>query len=191
LREHNLEILRAVQDILQTTGEQPKDLSGNPILLDSGVWLRNQIKSHFKDADLKYIDPSYLIRSIPTTSGDRIYCKVPPSPPPPGPAPSLYKYNVREANDCQARDLRSEIQIPPASLQLWASWVPGEELRRRIRYSGILTAKSGCKRMGILFIYACICTQVNEVVGISYALFINRGRGGKKIHRLQILSIMG
>jgi hypothetical protein len=28
------------------------------------------------DADIKYIDPSYIIRSIPTTSNDRIYCKV-------------------------------------------------------------------------------------------------------------------
>ena len=63
------------QDIL-ASGEQQTDLSGNPILVDSGVWLKGKIKSHFKDADIKYIDPSYLIRSIPTTSGDRIYCKV-------------------------------------------------------------------------------------------------------------------
>ena len=66
-----------LQDIL-ATGETQRDLSGNPILVDSGIWLRNQIKNHFKDADIKYIDPSYLIRSIPTTSGDRIYCKVKP-----------------------------------------------------------------------------------------------------------------
>ena len=66
------------QDIL-ATGETQRDLSGNPILIDSGVWLKTQIKKHFKDADIKYIDPSYLIRSIPTTSGDRIYCKARPS----------------------------------------------------------------------------------------------------------------
>jgi len=66
----------AGQEILQKDGEQQRDASGNPILVDSGVWLRNQIKSHFKDCDMKYIDPSYLIRSIPTTSGDRIYCKI-------------------------------------------------------------------------------------------------------------------
>jgi 6-phosphofructokinase len=28
------------------------------------------------ESDVKYIDPSYIIRSIPTTSNDRIYCKV-------------------------------------------------------------------------------------------------------------------
>lgn len=57
-------------------GEVKRDLSGNPILQDSGIWLRDSIKAAFKDADIKYIDPSYLIRSIPTISGDRIYCKV-------------------------------------------------------------------------------------------------------------------
>ncbi len=29
-----------------------------------------------QDADLKYIDPSYMIRSVQTTTGDRILCKV-------------------------------------------------------------------------------------------------------------------
>ncbi|KAK9794015.1 hypothetical protein WJX73_001029 [Symbiochloris irregularis] len=55
---------------------QEVDRSGNPILKDSGVWLRNELKSAIPDTDMKYIDPSYLIRSIPTISGDRIYCKV-------------------------------------------------------------------------------------------------------------------
>ena len=64
-----------VQNLLGTS-EQQTDLSGNPILRDAGVWLRNELKAGIKGADLKYIDPSYLIRSIPTTSGDRIYCKV-------------------------------------------------------------------------------------------------------------------
>ena len=27
-------------------------------------------------ADVKYIDPSYMIRSVPCISGDRIYCKI-------------------------------------------------------------------------------------------------------------------
>lgn len=57
-------------------GENLTDASGNPILQDVGVWLKGQIKKQFKEADIKYIDPSYLIRSIPTTSNDRIYCKV-------------------------------------------------------------------------------------------------------------------
>ncbi|GAB4815012.1 hypothetical protein N2152v2_002058 [Parachlorella kessleri] len=65
----------AGQDIL-STGEHRTDASGNPILKDVGPWLRSEMKAHFKEADVKYIDPSYLIRSIPTTSGDRIYCKI-------------------------------------------------------------------------------------------------------------------
>ena len=39
------------------------------------MWLRNEIKKHCKEADVKYIDPSYMIRSVPTISADRIYCK--------------------------------------------------------------------------------------------------------------------
>lgn len=65
---------RCVQDILAE--DVQTDLSGNPILKDVGVWLKAEIKKRFRDADVKYIDPSYLIRSIPTTSGDRIYCKI-------------------------------------------------------------------------------------------------------------------
>lgn len=63
------------QDIL-AQGETNTDASGNPILKDVGSWLRNEMKAYFKDADIKYIDPSYMIRSVPTNSGDRIYCKV-------------------------------------------------------------------------------------------------------------------
>ena len=64
-----------LQDIL-AAGEHDTDLSGNPILKDVGPWMRCELKSHFKDADIKYIDPSYMIRSTPTISADRIYCKV-------------------------------------------------------------------------------------------------------------------
>ncbi|KAK9805515.1 hypothetical protein WJX72_002635 [[Myrmecia] bisecta] len=66
----------AGQDILGSGDDLQHDPSGNPILKDAGTWLKGQMKAHFKDSDIKYIDPSYLIRSIPTTSGDRIYCKV-------------------------------------------------------------------------------------------------------------------
>ncbi|CAK0755833.1 hypothetical protein CVIRNUC_002405 [Coccomyxa viridis] len=65
----------AGQDIL-AAGTQDTDLSGNPILKDVGLWMRTELKSHFKDADIKYIDPSYMIRSTPTISADRIYCKI-------------------------------------------------------------------------------------------------------------------
>lgn len=29
-----------------------------------------------QNADVKYIDPSYIIRTVPTISNDRIYCKI-------------------------------------------------------------------------------------------------------------------
>ena len=52
------------------------DKSGNPILADVGPWLRDQLKSGIRGADVKYIDPSYIIRSVPCISNDRIYCKI-------------------------------------------------------------------------------------------------------------------
>ncbi|KAI8467582.1 MAG: phosphofructokinase family protein [Monoraphidium minutum] len=72
----------AGQDLFNKEGGGGTDASGNAILKarpggDIGVCLRDAFKARFKDqADIKYIDPSYLIRSIPTTSNDRIYCKV-------------------------------------------------------------------------------------------------------------------
>jgi len=56
-----------------------KDDSGNPKLGDIGVFLKNEIKKYFKNntdfyVNLKYIDPSYLIRSVPANAHDAIYC---------------------------------------------------------------------------------------------------------------------
>jgi 6-phosphofructokinase 1 len=61
------------------TGEkQELDPSGNVRLGDIGPFLADRIKEHFKsigiEVNLKYIDPSYLIRSRPANSSDRIYC---------------------------------------------------------------------------------------------------------------------
>ena len=61
------------------TGEkQELDPSGNVRLGDIGPFLADRIKEHFKsigiEINLKYIDPSYLIRSRPANSSDRIYC---------------------------------------------------------------------------------------------------------------------
>jgi 6-phosphofructokinase 1 len=44
-------------------------------LADVGAWLRSAIKHSLADVDVKYIDPSYLIRSVPSASNDRIYCR--------------------------------------------------------------------------------------------------------------------
>ncbi|CAG9461691.1 unnamed protein product [Pedinophyceae sp. YPF-701] len=66
----------AGQDILADEA-QGTDPSGNPILEDVGAWLSQKIKDKFaKNVDVKYIDPTYMIRAIPTTANDRIYCTV-------------------------------------------------------------------------------------------------------------------
>lgn len=53
------------------------DPSGNKKLGDIGVYLKDRIQGHFHQAglelNLKYIDPSYLIRSVPATPNDRVY----------------------------------------------------------------------------------------------------------------------
>ncbi len=57
--------------------ELGRDASGNLRLGDIGIFLRDRIKEQFAgkgmEINLKYIDPSYLIRSVPANSGDRIY----------------------------------------------------------------------------------------------------------------------
>ncbi|CAI5496287.1 unnamed protein product [Closterium sp. Naga37s-1] len=55
-----------------------RDASGNAKLMDVGLWMSAQIKSHFarqrKEIQLKYIDPTYMIRAIPANASDNIYC---------------------------------------------------------------------------------------------------------------------
>ena len=65
----------AGQELLQADGHLGTDASGNPILKDVGPWLRESMKK-VCDVPVRYIDPSYMIRSVPTITGDRIYCKV-------------------------------------------------------------------------------------------------------------------
>jgi len=54
------------------------DASGNVRLGDIGVVLKNRIVDHFKrkgtELTLKYIDPSYHIRSVPALPTDSVYC---------------------------------------------------------------------------------------------------------------------
>ncbi len=54
------------------------DASGNKKLSDIGIFLKEKINSHFKtkgiDINLKYIDPSYIIRGAPANPHDSIYC---------------------------------------------------------------------------------------------------------------------
>ncbi|HDP90313.1 MAG TPA: ATP-dependent 6-phosphofructokinase [Thioalkalivibrio sp.] len=55
-----------------------RDASGNQALGDIGTLLRDRIKTHFTElgqpAVLKYIDPSYLVRSTPANPTDQIFC---------------------------------------------------------------------------------------------------------------------
>ncbi|MBB5352389.1 6-phosphofructokinase 1 [Haloferula luteola] len=54
------------------------DASGNKLHEDIGVFLRDRINGYFKSQDkevtLKYIDPSYTIRSVPAAPEDRVFC---------------------------------------------------------------------------------------------------------------------
>ncbi len=66
----------AGQDLFDaTTG---RDASGNVKLQNIGRFLSDRIKAHFKELgweiNLKYIDPSYIIRAAPANSKDAIFC---------------------------------------------------------------------------------------------------------------------
>jgi 6-phosphofructokinase 1 len=67
----------AGQDLMQTDASA-KDASGNAKFGDIGPWMKDRIQAHFKalklDATVKYIDPSYIIRSVPASPQDAIFC---------------------------------------------------------------------------------------------------------------------
>jgi 6-phosphofructokinase 1 len=49
------------------------------VLGDIGIFLKTEIKKFFKEQtdlyiNVKYIDPSYLVRSVPANAHDSIYC---------------------------------------------------------------------------------------------------------------------
>jgi len=66
----------AGQDLFNTAAA--KDASGNVLKHDIGHFLVDKIAEHFKKIgkviNIKYIDPSYIIRSIPANSSDAIFC---------------------------------------------------------------------------------------------------------------------
>ncbi|MDR1031208.1 MAG: ATP-dependent 6-phosphofructokinase [Treponema sp.] len=67
----------AMQD--QLVKEVKTDAGGNLKMADVGTYLRDRIQSYFDEKkmeiNLKYIDPSYIIRSAPAEPGDSIYCE--------------------------------------------------------------------------------------------------------------------
>jgi len=62
----------------EQTGNLATDASGNPVLADVCGVLQDRIKEHFKEQNmpitLKFIDPSYIIRSVQANSNDCVYC---------------------------------------------------------------------------------------------------------------------
>jgi 6-phosphofructokinase 1 len=59
-------------------GPPSTDASGNAKLADIGVVLKDKIVEYFKrrrtEITLKYMDPSYHIRSVPASPADSVYC---------------------------------------------------------------------------------------------------------------------
>ncbi|KAG7541050.1 Phosphofructokinase domain [Arabidopsis thaliana x Arabidopsis arenosa] len=70
----------AGQDLLAESMEESttlKDASGNKLLQDIGLWISQRIKDHFAKKmtlTLKYIDPTYMIRAIPSNASDNVCC---------------------------------------------------------------------------------------------------------------------
>jgi 6-phosphofructokinase 1 len=66
----------AGQDLMARSDD--RDASGNVKYGDIGIFLRDAIARHFRESSipisLKYIDPSYAIRSVPATAHDSAFC---------------------------------------------------------------------------------------------------------------------
>jgi 6-phosphofructokinase 1 len=68
----------AGQELLDDPAGAERDASGNVRLKDVGIFLRDEIRDHFRQReipiDVKYIDPSYIIRSLPASPLDSGFC---------------------------------------------------------------------------------------------------------------------
>jgi len=68
----------AGQSLMAETGQ--KDSSGNIRFEDIGLFLKDRVKTFFKEGgmkvELKYIDPSYTIGSLPANSRDSAFCLI-------------------------------------------------------------------------------------------------------------------
>lgn len=69
----------AGQNLFNNTSVE-KDASGNIKYKDIGLFLKEKIKAHFKITNfpysLKYIDPSYIIRSAAANANDSLFCNL-------------------------------------------------------------------------------------------------------------------
>lgn len=67
----------AGQDLLAASNAT--DASGNKRLSDIGPFLKEKISAYFQakgmEVNIKYIDPSYIVRSSPANASDAVYCE--------------------------------------------------------------------------------------------------------------------
>jgi 6-phosphofructokinase 1 len=79
-RKHHAVIVVAegVGRTLTEKSAPTKDASGNVVRDDIGLLLKQKIAEHFRNVNkplsLKYIDPGYMIRSLPADSNDSAFC---------------------------------------------------------------------------------------------------------------------
>ena len=80
LNRHHVVILIAEgagQDLIPDTSDV--DASGNKVFGDIGIFLKDKIAEFFKskniEVNIRYIDPSYIIRGTPANANDAIYCQ--------------------------------------------------------------------------------------------------------------------
>ncbi|SDE48765.1 6-phosphofructokinase [Pricia antarctica] len=68
----------AGQNLFETGTEEVHDASGNIKHQDIGLFLKHRIKQYFDTIEtkttIKYIDPSYIIRSAPANANDSLFC---------------------------------------------------------------------------------------------------------------------
>lgn len=64
----------AGEDILGKSAE--KDAGGNRKLPPIGPWIKERLSERIKEALVRYIDPSYMIRSVPANGSDNVYCVI-------------------------------------------------------------------------------------------------------------------
>ena len=66
----------AGEEILGTSSEIDK--GGNKVLQPIGEYIKKQIQDYFENKGLectvRYIDPSYMVRSVPANAADSVYC---------------------------------------------------------------------------------------------------------------------
>ncbi len=70
----------AGQEHMASGDDSGKDKSGNVRLNDIGIFLKDRINRYFvekkMDVNVKYIDPSYMIRSEPACPNDSLFCAI-------------------------------------------------------------------------------------------------------------------